>query len=646
MNPVVIVGNGRLADAVCKQLSGLPIVHRPDFGDSVPAAGLVWVVQDQSDSALNVEAEKLLRPRGLPWSRACLSREEGEGRIGPLVLPGKPGCFQCAETRLSLAGGGREEPDDSLMKLISPDAIAPSPLEVPPAAFRHMALIVSLETARLLRGEITDSEGRIHLINLRSLTSTVHYILPDGLCPVCGELPDDSPEAAAISLEPCKKLNNSYRCRSMGDLRKVLAKDYLDNRTGLMNGKRPDLASAFAGVAMNLPLGLYNEVVGGHSNSYADSEMAAILEGLERFCGLAPRGKRTIVSDSYSRLKEVALDPAKVGFHAKELLEQPDFPFQSFDPDTPMDWVWGYSFLQERPILVPERLAYYSLGYGGGFVYETSNGCAIGGSLEEAILHGIFEVVERDSFLMTWYTRLPVPQLDPGSAEDQELLLMIHRLRAVTGYEVCLYNTTMENGIPSIWALAKGGKKPGVNLLCAAGVHLDPVRAAKSAIHELANMIPMAEARYKERRPEAESMFKDSFLVESMEDHALLYSLPQAEERLRFLLDERRPLRTFAEEFQAASMNDDLTEDLKQVLRTFRSLRLDVIVIDQSSGETLRNGLRCVKVLIPGMLPMTFGHRFARLTGLDRVFEVPMKLGYAEHKLTPEELNPYPHPFP
>ena len=68
-----------------------------------------------------------------------------------------------------------------------------------------------------------------------------------------------------------------------------------------------------------------------------------------------------------------------------------------------MNWVWGYSFLQERPILVPELLAYYSLGYGEGFVYETSNGCALGGSLEEAIFHAILEVVERDSFLLTWY---------------------------------------------------------------------------------------------------------------------------------------------------------------------------------------------------------------------------------------------------
>ena len=224
--------------------------------------------------------------------------------------------------------------------------------------------------------------------------------------------------------------------------------------------------------------------------------------------------------------------------------------------------------------------------------------------------------------------------------------MMIQRLEAVTGYRVQLFNTTTENGIPSIWALAKGEAAQGANLVCAAGAHLDPVRAAKSAIFELAGTIPMVEMRRKERGEEAEAMAGDALLVERMEDHALLYSLPQVEERLRFLLDEVRPVHTFAQSFPAAAAHQDLTDDLRQTLQTFRSLQMDVIAIDQSSGETLRNGLYCAKVLIPGMLPMTFGHRLRRLAGMERLLEVPAKLGYAPRRLTPQELNPDPHPFP
>jgi ribosomal protein S12 methylthiotransferase accessory factor len=75
-------------------------------------------------------------------------------------------------------------------------------------------------------------------------------------------------------------------------------------------------------------------------------------------------------------------------------------------------------------------------------------------------------------------------------------------------------------------------------------------------------------------------------------------------------------------------------------------LNLDVIVVDQTTPELKRNELYCVKVLIPGMLPMTFGHHLTRVTGLERVLKVPVLLGYAKQPLLLEQLNPHPHPFP
>lgn len=75
--------------------------------------------------------------------------------------------------------------------------------------------------------------------------------------------------------------------------------------------------------------------------------------------------------------------------------------------------------------------------------------------MEEAIFHGIMEIVERDSFLITWYAQLSIPPLDLHSANDKELELMVDRIREVQGYDVYFYNSTMEHGIPSVWAVAK-----------------------------------------------------------------------------------------------------------------------------------------------------------------------------------------------
>jgi ribosomal protein S12 methylthiotransferase accessory factor len=156
----------------------------------------------------------------------------------------------------------------------------------------------------------------------------------------------------------------------------------------------------------------------------------------------------------------------------------------------------------------------------------------------------------------------------------------------------------------------------------------------------------MLHEKFEANREECEQMFRDSSLVQQMGDHSMLYSLPQAEERLQFLLDGHGPLLSFDEAFKRKIKHVDLTDDLKDILQVFHRLNLDVIVVDQTSSETLRNKLYCVKVLIPGMLPMTFGHDLIRLTGLERVLRVPAELGFAKHPLTVGDLNPYPHPFP
>lgn len=643
---VVVVGEGLLADFVCKELSAqFQVIRHPDLKGGVPeTTDLALVLHDAWHPTVHREAEEVLQSAGIPWLRGFVSF--GEGVIEPLVRQSTRGCPQCADLRLFMAGPDHKEMGKLQQRLEAHGGITRD-VWASRTGLLQMAHLIVAETQRVLQGRRPQLEGRIFLINLKTLKSSRHFFLPDPLCSVCGQLTDDSSKETRISLQSSPKINeDSYRCRSIDELKEFLVKDYLDDRTGILNRKRLDLLSPFADVSVNLPLFTEDVATGGRSHSYAESELMAILEGLERYCGLAPRSKRGVIHDSFYNLSDQALNPIKVGLHEKEQYERPDFPFQPLDPDRSMNWVWGYSFLQKRPILVPQWLAYYNSGCGDGFVYETSNGCALGGSLEEAIFYGILEVVERDAFLMTWYAKLPVPRIDLDSADDLELRLMINRLQAVAGYDLYVFNTTMENGIPSVWVVAKKRKQKGVNLICAAGTHLDPIRAVKSAIHELVGTMLMLNKKFEASRKKVEQMLHNPFLVQEMEDHSMLYNLPQAQDRLQFLLDENRPLRTFDEEFKWKARHADLTDDLKDVLQVFRRLNLDVIVVNQTRPEISRNGLHCVKVLIPGMLPMTFGHHFTRLAGMERVLRVPMELGYVKQPLTLEQLNPHPHPFP
>ncbi|MGG1659907.1 TOMM precursor leader peptide-binding protein [Brevibacillus sp. NRS-1366] len=642
---ILVMGDGILAETVSEGLlDKYRLVRQPNWTIEIPQADFVLVLNDAWHPSLHLQAEKRFQQSQVPWLRGFVSF--GEAIVGPLVRPGVPGCSQCADIRRLMAGRNRKEMWEMQVRLSEEEGVQRDAW-VSRTGLLHVAQYVIAEVHRVLEGRQASFSEHIQVIDLKTLTSTRHLFLPDPLCSVCSPVPDDTAERARITLKPRVKPDpRSYRTKTMDDLKKSLKSDYLDARTGFLNGKMRDLVSVFADVSVNLPLFPHDEATAGRTNSYADSELTAILEGLERYCGMTPRGKRTTVHDCYANLAEHALDPTLVGTHTKEQYVQPGYPFREFEPTRPMNWVWGHSFLQERPILVPELLAYYSLGFGEGFVFETSNGCALGGSLEEAIFYGIMEVVERDAFLLTWYAQLPLPRLDPNSADDPELQLMIDRLQIVTDYDLFFYNATMENGIPSVWTIAKNRKQKGLHIVCAGGAHLDPIRAVKGSIHETAAMLFSLNDKFEANREKYKRMFHDPSLVKKMDDHAMLYSLPEAEERLAFLLDESRPIRSFAEEFAWKNRHSDLTDDLRDVLQVFRELNLDVIVVDQTTPEVSRNGLSCVRVLIPGMLPMTFGHHLTRLNGLERVLQVPVTLGYAKEPLRFGQLNPHPHPFP
>lgn len=645
---ILLVGKGLLADYVEQQLSvHYSVIRQNNLEETLPEnIHIALVLHDGCSPSIHHKAEEIFRSANIPWLRGFISF--GEGIIGPYIRPDQPGCSHCADARRLIAGYDRKEMWELQRKLLTEhDDSVERDIYATQNGILQMSHLIYAETEKILAKHHATLQEELLLFNMQTFQCSRHSFLPDPLCPMCSSLPDDTESAAHLSLQPCfKTSSDSYRCRSIDDLNTFLTQDYLDYRTGLLNGKMQNSRLPFADVIVNMPLLMGNEGVAGRTHSYTISESTAILEGLERYCGIAPRGKRTKIHGSYHELENKAINPVTLGLHTSEHYNQPNFPFKPFHPDDPQNWVWGYSLLQDRPVLIPESVAYYSLGHKDGFVYETSNGCAIGGSLEEAIFHGILEIVERDAFLLTWYAQLPLSRLDLASACDTELQLMIERMRTITGYDLHVFDATMEHGIPSVWAIAKNTKQTGMNLICAGGAHMEPVRAVKNAIHELAGMLLIMDEKFEENRKKYEQFLHDPYLVTQMEDHSMLYGLPEAEERLQFLLNNDHPLQTFDQMNHLPSSDTDLTVDLKHLLDRFAHLGLEVIVVDQTAPAIRKNGLHCAKVFIPGMLPMTFGHHLTRTAGLQRVRNVPMELGYTANPLAFEELNPHPHPFP
>jgi ribosomal protein S12 methylthiotransferase accessory factor len=600
--------------------------------------------------------------------------------IGPVVRPGSVGCDLCLAARRA---GARS--DDAESRALGErygaaysDHVSPllTTLAVDLAA--TLAEALSVEAA-----ERVAEAPKVTVLRLADLRISHHRLVPDPHCPHCGRLPDDGRELAVIARQPRLKPNpDTARVRDLTGEAAALEARYVDDETGVVKGLTPRGLHTLPFVEAKA--GPRESVDGGYGRAFdfRTARVTAIAEALERLGGGRPGGRRTVVAGSYRELSAAhpgeVLDPSRVGAHEPGRYLEPDFPYQSYHPDLSMPWVWGFSLTGEHPLLVPESLAYYrTRRHARGprpFVSEISNGCALGGCVEEAALYGLLELAERDAFLRTWYTRTPAPPIDLTTARDRRIPLLADQLRRQHGYRVAVFDVTGEERVPCFWAVAQdavgGPDRPAV--LCAAGSGLDPERGVLSALHELVTVVEAYLMLYPERRREAERMRIDSELVRQMDDHALLYCDAVAAERLDFLLaaehaDPAAPrldLRALTEHY-AWPRNADLRADLDELVGRYAASGLEVIVVDQTTPEHAASGLSCVKVLSPGLLPMTFGHHLRRVDGLDRALRPPRRpvpgtgvtrgddggtgtdpIHETSRPLTPDQLNPWPHPFP
>ncbi|MEU8588825.1 TOMM precursor leader peptide-binding protein [Streptomyces sp. NPDC048664] len=612
-----VIGDGLLAGALAQRPPSMLVVARDgwDTGD--------WAAAHD---------------RGEPWLPVWTELDRVV--IGPLVRPGEHGCVWCVQKWRSSAP--RRDPWTT--ELLDDDRIAARP--------SHWLSAFAAETVRELvhAGAARDC---CWYLQLRDLSLTRHPFLPDPLCPVCGSPPEDTAARATITPRPRPKPRaRATRIRDLSEPR--LSRLYVDAETGVVappSGLRDTLFPLAEAVLTEY--GYRGEAGFGRAQDFASCRATAVAEALERLGGQWPWGKRTTVRGSYAELADDALDPRSLGLLPPDRYQEPDCPYQPFTEDTVVSWVWAYSFRRARPVLVPETYAYYRTELRPGtradkpFTFEISNGCALGACVEEAVLHGILEVVERDAFLMTWYARMPVPEVDLSRAPDPRVGLVVERMER-SGHRVRVFDTTLSEAIPAFWAVAQDttsdDTRPGV--VCTSGSALDPLAGVLTALGELAPIVEQETRRYAEQVERARKMAADPALVRVMTDHALCAATPEALDRFSFLLSGDRLIDWDRVGRRPWPFHADLRDDLTEAVDRMLAGGMDVVVVDQTSPLHEAADLHCVKVIVPGALPMTFGHRNRRVTGLPRLREVPHRLGHAPRPLTDADVNPHPHPFP
>ncbi|MFE3326095.1 TOMM precursor leader peptide-binding protein [Streptomyces sp. NPDC059176] len=585
--------------------------------------------------------------------------------VGPVWVPGTPGCPHCVVTRTANSPFGPGlEGDDSAEP---PRAWSPGPEARAwgPGVLR----LVEHHVHACLAGPLGTDTG---VVVVDAATGTVEQqtLLPDSSCPNCGVLRGDTAPVLTPPGVPLTKVGSTVlRTRSLDQ--EVVRRDYLYSGLGLFKELRQDLQSPFGACSVELPARWgRREPAIGRAADYRTSRTIAVLEGLERYAGLHRGGAAPPVRARYADVADRALYPPALGTHPEESYRSQGFRYSPFDPDTEVDWVWAYSFRRDDRVLVPERAAFWGPRHDDevAFFYDTSNGCALGNSVEEAVLHGLRELAERDAFLLTWYRRLALPEVELAGA-DPALDHLLAKARLFTGFAFRSFNATMEYGIPALVLTAENRSGVGPRLFAGCGAHPDPVQAVAGGLHELVGTVLATRDAYERRRPEGLRMLEDPFLIRRMEDHSTVGALPEARSRFAFLLDANAAKATGdaggggSDGTDAGSGTDPVRVPLARIPTTLRSdepdLRadlytavsgildrdLDVLVVDQTMPELHRNGLSCVRVLVPGLVPMTFGHRNRRTEGLPRLTE-GIGVPYPSRLPSGVEIGSVPHPFP
>lgn len=536
-----------------------------------------------------------------------------------------------------------------------------------PAAWHVPAVAAALHRLRQEwpRASATDGLADVLEIDLGTGATTRFALLADPACTHCAApRGDEPPTADGFPLSRTLPTPGGTRLRPWDA--SPLPVDALTNRLcGAVGTSRANRLSTGinAPVTGRLRLGgrqserttLYDITWGGHAESYRQSRALGLLEGLERYAGQRAHGRRPALRAALADLDDPtdpraarpALDPRDTvlyedGFYARDHGRT----FVPFDPSRAISWVWGHSFTRGGPLLVPAQLAYYGPHpISEQFVLGSSSGCATGGCLEEAALHGLFELIERDAFMVAWYSAATLPEIDPDSCTEPQTAAAVDRMSAL-GYEVRLFDLRLDLPVPIVLCVARL-RTPGPGNLCmSAGVAPDPTDAALAAVREVASYLPGFAARSMLEEPELLPMVDDYAAVTELDHHGALYGLPQMADRSPFPgpRGEMYPLRQVFADW-SPPRHTDLRDQLTHYVDLVRTVARDVVVVDQTCPEQRVAQVSTAAVIAPGLIPIDFGWDYQRVLHTERLRTAAWRAGRRSAPLRDDEIHRHPHPF-
>ena len=382
---------------------------------------------------------------------------------------------------------------------------------------------------------------------------------------------------------------------------------------------------------------------GGRSPYRERARALSYCEAVERFQTDHHEPER-VVRATYGELGGEALDPLRFFCYPP-----PRAGMTRGHGEPCLDWVWADNLSTGRRILVPaDRIALAGDGEKEHpWIPCTTNGVALGGSYEEAVLYGIFEFIERDSFLTAWRLWRRCKQLDPRSLNDPDLHVLLAAMAfRHPSYDLHFFDTTTDTELPSVWVIAvRRGAGVGMKTLSAASCRLTFRSAMNGALNELAGLMSF-NLTFEEKIDHYRRCLGNASEIVSIEDHLGYYGLDEAFNRFAFFDFESPPLPVVEPRFDFLPQNQnryDLKAIIEGVLELLSVRDMEVVVRDLTSAEFKPRGLFCVKTAITDLLPLSFGPHLAGFHLSQRLKALARQWGRGE--MTMQRINREPHPM-
>ncbi|MFB6179405.1 MAG: YcaO-like family protein [Halorientalis sp.] len=436
---VALVGSGPARDAVAAALEDVDVAVTDVPADDIPAVDLVVVVGQAGDLIFET-VNATARSQGLPWLAVEIGGLGGYPVVEAAVSGFGPdtGCYDCLRTRVRANMNPNQEPQ-----------AAPNT-----ETTRFAGAIAGREAARLIAGKES-----VVLGGVIEVPHAERRVLPVPGCE-CQPVRERALERTVVDR----------------DLEEALARaeGALDDRVGIVNQ---------VGEAESFPVPYYLATVAdtsGFSDATAAKQaagvdadwnsafMKALGEALERYCAGVYR------TDAFETGTPDAVDnavpPSTFVRPAGELWTHPD-------GETAIEWVPGTNLVTGGTVKLPAEFVHFPPP-AERFRSAVTTGLGLGNGSVEALLSGLYEVIERDAAMLAWYSTFDPLELDVVDDAFETLVTRAHS-EELTVTPLLL---TQDVDVPVVTVAVHREDWPRFALGSAA--HLDAAVAARSALTE------------------------------------------------------------------------------------------------------------------------------------------------------------------